>query len=141
MARGINKQILIGNLGSDPELKTLPSGDSVLNISIAVGDEWTDSKGEKKDDTNWFRLAFFKKAAEVFAEHAFKGMRVYIEGSTRNRVYETKDGDKQYISEVLVREFQFLSFKDDASGSTPEVSQEEGQAVAAGSTGNDGLPF
>ena len=139
MARGINKQILIGNLGSDPELKTLPSGDSVLNISIAVGDEWTDSKGEKKDDTNWFRLAFFKKAAEVFAEHAFKGMRVYIEGSTRNRVYE-KDGDKQYISEVLVREFQFLSFKDDDA--TTKSSEEEGQLVATGSTnGDDGLPF
>ena len=139
MARGINKQILIGNLGSDTELKTLPSGDSVLNISIAVGDEWTDSKGEKKDDTNWFRLAFFKKAAEVFAEHAFKGMRVYIEGSTRNRVYE-KDGDKQYISEVLVREFQFLSFKDDDA--TTKSSEEEGQLVATGSTnGDDGLPF
>ena len=70
MAKGVNKQILIGQLGSDPELKALPSGDSVLNISLAVSDKWKDFKGEDKEETNWFRLCFFKKAAETFSKYA-----------------------------------------------------------------------
>jgi len=131
---GVNRQTLIGHLGSDPEVKAMPSGDSAVNISLAVTDTWNDAKGEKQSNTNWFKLAIFKKPAEIWGKHAFKGQKVFVEGPTRNRSYENSEGDKVYVSEVLVRDFQFLTWKDDDTSAPAEP-------VAAGSTGEDTLPF
>lgn len=139
---GVNRQTLIGHLGSDVELKTLPSGDPVVNVSIAVTDTWKDKGGEEQKNTNWFKLAIFKKPAEIWEKHAFKGQKVFVEGPTRNRSYDNADGDKVYVSEVLVRDFQFLTWKDDAV--TAQVGESQpafGGATAPESTGNDSLPF
>ncbi|HMV39803.1 MAG TPA: single-stranded DNA-binding protein, partial [Plasticicumulans sp.] len=92
MARGINKVILVGNLGADPETKYMPSGDAITNLRIATSDTWTDkSSGQKQERTEWHRVVMFKKLAEIAAEYLRKGSQVYIEGSLRTRKWQDKE--------------------------------------------------
>jgi len=103
MSNGINKVILIGNLGSEPELNTLPSGDAVANLSLATNERWTDrSTGELRDRTEWHRVALFGKVAEVAGSYLHKGSRVYIEGKLRTRKWQAQDGQQRYTTEVIV---------------------------------------
>ena len=103
MSNGINKVILIGNLGSEPELNTLPSGDAVANLSLATNERWTDrSSGELRDRTEWHRVALFGKVAEVAGSYLHKGSRVYIEGKLRTRKWQAQDGQQRYTTEVIV---------------------------------------
>ena len=95
MARGINKVILIGNLGQDPEIRYMPSGGSVVNVSLATSESWKDKQsGEQKERTEWHRVVFFNRLAEIAGEYLKKGSKVYIEGSLRTREWE-KDGVKR----------------------------------------------
>ncbi|HNB90450.1 MAG TPA: single-stranded DNA-binding protein, partial [Plasticicumulans sp.] len=92
MARGINKVILVGNLGADPETKYMPSGDAITNLRIATSDTWTDkNSGQKQERTEWHRVVMFKKLAEIAAEYLRKGSQVYIEGSLRTRKWQDKE--------------------------------------------------
>ena len=103
MSHGINKAILIGNLGADPDVRTLPSGDAVANISLATSESWTDrTTGELHERTEWHRIALFGKVAEIAGEYLHKGSRVYVEGKLRTRKWTTAEGHERYTTEVVV---------------------------------------
>ncbi len=103
MSNGINKAILIGNLGADPDVRTLPSGDAVANISLATSESWTDrNTGELIERTEWHRIALFGKVAEIAGEYLHKGSRVYVEGKLRTRKWTTAEGHERYTTEVVV---------------------------------------
>ncbi len=103
MSNGINKAILIGNLGADPDVRTLPSGDAVANISLATSESWTDrNTGELIERTEWHRIALFGKVAEIAGEYLHKGSRVYVEGKLRTRKWTTAEGHERYTTEVIV---------------------------------------
>lgn len=102
MARGVNKVILVGTCGQDPELRYMPSGDAVCNLSLATSEQWTDKKtNEKKEKTEWHRVSLFGKVAEIAGEYLRKGSQVYIEGKLQTREWE-KDGVKRYTTEIVV---------------------------------------
>ena len=123
----LNKVQLIGNLGQDPETKYLPSGDAVTNLSIATTDKWKDKQtGEPKEATQWHRVSFFGRRAEVIAEFLQKGDPIYVEGSLSYRTYE-KEGVKHYATDIRGRDFQFLSRKDEG-GERPRSEPMAGQA-------------
>lgn len=100
---GINKAILIGNLGTDPELRELPSGDAVANLSLATSERWTDrSTGEPRERTEWHRVVLFGRVAEIAGEYLVKGSRLYVEGRLRTRQWTTQEGQARYTTEVVV---------------------------------------
>lgn len=102
MARGVNKVILVGTCGQDPEIKYMPSGDAICNLSLATSEQWTDKKtNEKKEKTEWHRVSLFGKVAEIAGEYLRKGSQVYIEGRLQTREWE-KDGIKRYTTEIIV---------------------------------------
>ncbi|TAJ51371.1 MAG: single-stranded DNA-binding protein [Nevskiaceae bacterium] len=108
MARGVNKVILIGNLGKDPEVRYLPSGGAVTNVTIATSESWTDkATNEKKEKTEWHNVVFFNKLAEIAGQYLKKGAKVYVEGSLRTRKWE-KDGIDRYTTEIVVSDMQML---------------------------------
>ena len=108
MARGVNKVILIGNLGKDPELKYFPNGDAFCNVTIATSESWNDkASGEKKERTEWHNVVFTRKLAEIAGQYLKKGAKVYVEGSLRTRKWE-KDGIDRYTTEILVNDMQML---------------------------------
>jgi single-strand DNA-binding protein len=116
MARGINKVILVGNLGRDPETRFMPSGGAVTNVSIATSKGWKDrDSGEQKERTEWHRIVFFNKLAEIAGEYLKRGSKVYIEGELRTRDWE-KDGQKHYTTEVVASEMQMLDSRGEMGG-------------------------
>lgn len=142
----INKVILVGNLGQDPEVKYMPSGGAVANISIATTDSWKDkSTGEKKDKTEWHRVVFFNRLAEIAGEYLRKGSQVYIEGSLRTRKWQNQQGQDQYSTEIVAREMQMLGSRAGGSGdfkSSPSQgqAQQQGQAPSQGGSSNQQQP-
>jgi single-strand DNA-binding protein len=109
MARGVNKVILIGNLGKDPELKHFPNGDAVCNLTIATSESWTDKEsGEKKERTEWHNLVLTRKIAEIAAQYLQKGSQVYVEGSIRTRKWQDKEGQDRYTTEIVVSDLRML---------------------------------
>lgn len=109
MAKGVNKVILIGNLGQDPEVNYMPSGDAVTNISIATSEQWKDKQtGEVQERTEWHKVVFFKRLAEIVGEYLKKGSKVYIEGSLRTRKWQGQDGQDRYSTEIVASEMQML---------------------------------
>ena len=113
MARGINKVILVGNLGRDPEVKYMPSGSAVTNITVATSESWKDKQtGEQQERTEWHRVVFFNRLAEIAGEYLRKGSQVYIEGSLRTRKWQGQDGQDRYTTEIVANEMQMLGGKD-----------------------------
>ena len=111
MARGVNKVILIGNLGKDPEVKFFPNGDAFCNCTLATSESWNDKQsGEKKERTEWHNVVFTKKLAEIVGQYLKKGSKVYVEGSLRTRKWE-KDGQDRYTTEIVVQDMQMLDGK------------------------------
>ena len=109
MARGINKVILIGNLGADPETRAMPSGMTVANINVATSENWKDKQsGENKERTEWHKVAMFGRLGEIAAEYLKKGSKVYIEGSLRTRKSQDKSGNDRYTTEIIANEMQML---------------------------------
>jgi len=118
MARGVNKVILIGNLGKDPEVKFFPNGDAFCNCTLATSESWTDKQSnEKKERTEWHNVVFTRKLAEIVGQYLKKGSKVYVEGSLRTRKWE-KDGQDRYTTEIVVQDMQMLDGKGggDSSG-------------------------
>ena len=116
MARGINKVILVGNLGRDPETRYMPSGGAVTNVSVATSKSWKDrDSGEQKERTEWHRVVFFNRLAEVAGEYLKRGSKVYVEGELRTREWE-RDGQKHYTTEVVASEMQMLDSRGDMGG-------------------------
>ena len=110
-SRGINKVILLGNLGQDPEVRHMPSGGAVTNISIATSESWKDKEtGQQQDKTEWHKVVFFNRLAEIAGEYLKKGSKVYIEGSLRTRSWE-QEGIKRYATEIVASDMQMLDSK------------------------------
>jgi len=109
MARGVNKVILVGNLGSDPEQKSMPNGNAVTNITVATSEEWKDKQtGQQQSRTEWHRIIFFNRLAEVAGQYLKKGAKVYIEGSLRTRKWQDQTGTDRYTTEIVASEMQML---------------------------------
>jgi single-strand DNA-binding protein len=117
MARGINKVILVGNLGKDPETRYMPNGKAVTNFSIATSESWTDKQsGDKQERTEWHNIVMFEKLAEIAAEYLRKGSQVYVEGSLRTRKWQDKEGKDRYTTEIVARDMQMLGGRGGAGG-------------------------
>ncbi len=131
MARsGINKVILVGNLGKDPDMRYTAGGDAVANLSIATSESWNDNQtGEKKEKTEWHRVVFFRRIAEVCGEYLKKGSSVYIEGSLRTRDWEDDKGNKRYTTEIIGREMQMLGGRrtEDNMDQSPQMNSSSPQ--------------
>jgi single-strand DNA-binding protein len=126
MARGINKVILIGNLGQDPETKAMPSGTTVCNLRIATSESWKDKQtGETKEQTEWHTVAMFGRLAEIAGEYLRKGSQVYIEGRLRTRKWQDKNGNDRYTTEIVANEMQMLGGRGGGMGGVG-VSYSEG---------------
>ena len=109
MARGVNKVILIGNLGQDPEVKYMPNGNAVANITVATSESWKDKNtGEQVDKTEWHRVVFFRRLAEIVGEYLKKGSKVYIEGKLQTRKWQDKNGKDNWTTEIIASEMQML---------------------------------
>lgn len=150
MARGVNKVIIIGNLGADPETMFMPSGGAVTNINVATSEAWKDKNtGQQHERTEWHRVVFFNKLAEIAGEYLKKGSKVYVEGSLRTRKWQGQDGQDRYTTEVVAREMQMLDSRGDslANGSHGGQYREQQQGQQAQSGGGapaddfDDVPF
>ena len=117
MARGINKVILVGNLGADPETRAMPSGTTVANLRIATSESWRDKQsGEQQERTEWHRVVLFGRLGEIAAEYLKKGSQVYIEGSLRTRKWQDKQGQERYSTEIVGNDMQMLGGRGGGGG-------------------------
>lgn len=117
----VNKVILIGNLGNDPDMRYLPSGDAVANLSLATTDKYKDKNGEMQEATEWHRVAFFGKTAEICGQYLKKGSSVYVEGSLRTRKWQDKEGNDRYTTEIRGDRMQMLGGRGGMSGGTADM--------------------
>jgi len=122
----VNKVILIGNLGRDPETRFMPSGDAICNVSIATTDTWKDKNGEKQEKTEWHRVAFFGKLAEIAGEYLKKGSQVYVEGRLQTRKWQDKDGQDKYTTEIVANAMQMLGSRQGMGGGDRGAEAGEG---------------
>ena len=146
MARGVNKVILVGNLGSDPEVKYMPSGSAVTNLSLATTDSWKDKQsGEKQERTEWHRVAMFGRLAEIAGEYLRKGSQIYIEGRLQTRKWQGKDGQDRYTTEIIANEMQMLGGRGGGAGSFDSAPAAESappaEAAASSNEFDDDIPF
>jgi single-strand DNA-binding protein len=158
MARGINKVILVGNLGQDPQTRAMPSGKTVVNLRIATTDQWRDKQtGESKENTEWHTVVMFDRLAEIAAEYLRKGSQVYVEGRLRTRKWQDKEGQDRYSTEVVANEMQMLGGRGGGGGgggggfereSAPRTgSSSTGGSTSGGAAGgsrdefDDDIPF
>jgi len=117
MARGVNKVILIGNLGADPETRSMPSGMTVANIRVATSESWKDKQsGEQKERTEWHHVALFGRLGEIAGEYLRKGSQVYIEGALRTRKWQDKDGRDRYTTEIIASDMQMIGGRGGGAG-------------------------
>ena len=141
MSKGtVNKAILIGRLGADPELKYTPSGAAVVNFNIATDESWTDTSGVKQERTEWHRIVAWRKLAEICGEYLKKGSRVYIEGQLQTRSWEGQDGVKRYTTEIVARNMQMLDSKA-TGGQSPTPQEAPPPSPSEKAEGEDDLPF
>jgi single-strand DNA-binding protein len=153
MARGVNKVILIGNLGQDPESRTTPGGATVTNIRVATSESWKDKQsGEMKEQTEWHTVVMWNRLGEIAAEYLKKGSKVYLEGSLRTRKWQDKTGNDRYTTEIVATEMQMLDGKGGGGGANQETRDTRegagrGSAPAAAPAGgasadfDDDIPF
>ena len=117
MARGVNKVILIGNLGSDPEVRYTPDGVPVANFNLATSESWNDrNTGERQERTEWHRLVLWRKLAEIAGQYLKKGARIYVEGKLQTRSWDDQSGQKRYTTEVVVNDMQMLDSRSEGGG-------------------------
>ena len=133
MAGGVNKVILIGNLGADPELRYTPSGQPVANFRIATSESWVDKQGQKQERTEWHRIVAWGKLAELCGEYLAKGRQVFIEGKLQTRQWDDRDGNKRYTTEVQAREITFLGGR--GEGATAGSARRPQQAANSNEPG------
>ncbi len=126
MARGINKVILVGNLGNDPDIRYTASGAAVANISVATTDSWRDKEtGEQQDRTEWHRVVFFGRLAEIVGEYLRKGSQIYLEGRLQTRKWQDKTGNDRYTTEIVANEMQMLGGRGGGGGTAPMPTDAE----------------
>jgi single-strand DNA-binding protein len=133
----VNKVIIIGNLGRDPETRYMPEGGAITNISVATTETWKDKNGEKQEKTEWHRVAFFGKLAEIAGEYLKKGSQVYVEGRLQTRKWQDKDGADKYTTEIVANAMQMLGSRQGAGaggggGAEREMPEREGGGASKG---------
>jgi single-strand DNA-binding protein len=149
---GVNKAILVGNLGRDPELRTTPNGQSVVNFTLATSETWTDKSGERVERTEWHRIVVWGKTAETCNQYLSKGRTVYIEGRIQTREWEDKDGNKRYTTEINASTVNFIgprtsggsggsSGGDSGGGPSGGGSEAGGPSGDSGPSTDDNIPF
>lgn len=136
----VNKVILVGNLGADPETKYLPSGDAVTNIRIATTETWKDKSGEKQEATEWHRVGFFGKLAEIAGQYLKKGSSVYVEGRIKTRKWQDKEGQDKYSTEIVADRLQMLS-KADGSRDAAETTRKPNSNKTTNIDDDERIPF
>jgi single-strand DNA-binding protein len=155
MARGINKVILVGNLGRDPEVRYSPNGQAVANITLATSESWKDkTTGDKQEKTEWHRVVFFGKLAEIAGEYLKKGAQVYVEGRLQTRKWQDKDGADRYTTEIVANEMQMLGSRSGQGAPSSDFNQDQppeaaprgnatkkAPATAAANELDDDIPF
>jgi len=150
MARGVNKVILVGNCGKDPETRYMPSGGAVTNISIATSESWTDKQsGQKQERTEWHNVVFFNRLAEIAGEYLRKGSQIYVEGSLRTRKWQDKSGNDRYTTEIVANEMQMLGsrgagggdYSAPASNASSNSNQSAPQPAPVDDSFDDDIPF
>jgi len=155
MARGINKVILIGNLGKDPEVKYMPNGEAVANITLATSESWKDkTSGQQVERTEWHRVVFFRRLAEITGEYLKKGSKVYIEGKLQTRKWQGQDGQDRYTTEIVANEMQMLDSRGGGAGdfnqnqgggqpqqSSPQSEPSQAAPAPANNDFDDDIPF
>ena len=135
MARGINKAILIGNLGNDPDIRYTASGTAIANISLATAESWRDkNSGEQQERTEWHRIVFFGRLAEVVGEYLRKGSQIYVEGRIQTRKWQDKEGNDRYSTEVVANEMQMLGGRGGAGAGAPMNTDNQARAPEAQNT-------
>lgn len=144
MARGVNKVILIGNLGQDPEVRYMPSGGAVANVTVATSDTWKDkSSGQMQERTEWHRVVFFNRLAEIVGEYLKKGSKVYVEGRLQTRKWQGQDGQDRYTTEIVANEMQMLDARGGQGGGQGGVqggSYASGGGASGGGMGAQSAP-
>jgi single-strand DNA-binding protein len=141
---GVNKAILVGNLGRDPELRTTPNGQSVVNFTLATSENWTDKSGERVERTEWHRIVVWGKTAEMCAQYLSKGRTVYVEGRIQTREWEDKDGNKRYTTEINANTVNFIGPRTSGSGGGDSGGAASGGSGPSGDPGppmDDNIPF
>jgi len=141
---GVNKVILIGRLGRDPEVRYTPDGTAIANFSIATSEEWKDKKtGEKQERTEWHRIVAFRRLGEICGEYLSKGRQVYIEGRLQTRDWQDKDGNKRYTTEIVASQMQMLGSRDsyDNSGGSGFKKNEIPSGPEFSGSQDDDIPF
>jgi single-strand DNA-binding protein len=153
MARGINKVILVGHLGSDPETRYMPSGGAVTNLRIATSESWRDkTSGEQQERTEWHRVVFFGRLAEIVGEYLKKGSQVYVEGRLQTRKWQDKDGNDRWTTEIVANDMQMLGGRGGNGGGSSgggypdDYNQDSGYSGGSSSSGpsedfDDDIPF
>ena len=154
MARGVNKVILVGNLGRDPEVRYSPNGQAVANVTIATSESWKDkTSGEKQERTEWHRIVFFGRLAEIAGEYLKKGAQIYVEGRLQTRKWQDKDGHDRYTTEIVANEMQMLGSRGGAgmpsepamesapAGASTGSAARSGAKATAGADFDDDIPF
>jgi len=151
MARGVNKVILVGNLGRDPEVKYTASGAAVANVTLATSESWNDKQtGEKQEKTEWHRVVFFRRLAEIAGEYLHKGSQVYIEGKLQTRKWQDQNGQDRYTTEIVANEMQMLGSRGDSADypqqktgfrNNPPAQQGMDQTQSDDGFADDDIPF
>ena len=147
MARGVNKVTLIGNLGQDPEIRYTANGSAVANVSIATAESWKDREsGEQQERTEWHRVVFFSRLAEIVGEYLKKGSQVYIEGRLQTRKWQDRDGNDRYTTEIVANEMQMLGGRGGGSGGgggfdAPSGPPKSGQGGSPAPSSNNEPPM
>jgi|SRR5688572_14448967 single-strand DNA-binding protein len=136
----VNKVILIGNLGRDPETRYMPDGGAITNISVATTDTWKDKQGEKQEKTEWHRVAFFGRLAEIAGEYLKKGSQVYVEGRLQTRKWQDKDGNDKYTTEIVADRMQMLGSRQGMGGGASEPPPDRGGGEGGSSARPAGKP-
>ena len=126
-SRGVNKVILIGNLGQDPEVRYMPNGNAVANITVATSESWKDQQGQQQERTEWHRCVLYRRLAEIAGEYLKKGSKVYLEGRLQTREWQDQQGQKRYTTEIVVNEMQMLDGRPGAGGGMGGQAQQGGQ--------------
>jgi len=153
MARGINKVILVGNLGKDPEVRYMPNGQAVANVTIATSESWKDKNtGEQQEKTEWHRVVFFRRLAEIVGEYLKKGSKIYVEGKLQTRKWQDNQGQDRYTTEIIANEMQMLDSRGSGGGANaggnnyssntpPPIEQSQAPQMAAAGDFDDDIPF
>ena len=139
-SRGVNKVILIGNLGQDPEVRYMPNGGAVANITVATSESWKDQQGQQQERTEWHRCVLYRRLAEIAGEYLKKGAKVYLEGKLQTREWQDQQGQKRYTTEIIINELQMLDGRGAGAGASNNAGMGAPAMSAQPQPGNWGRP-